>query len=203
MSKLSKCSRLVFSLAFVCTLTIALLGAKDSGNVHATTADDYAVYSVAMEDVVGGGSYVVLDTTTIHGKPEDLDSALNFPIEDAKLITADLLNDFRTKNHQSYAIAQHFPKGVRVQLISERERSVMFSGCMGEVNCGWKTFYEKYPGAPGITSLSRVGFNKAHDTALVYVGNVRDWEVGSGLYLLLAKNNGEWKVISRTRSWIS
>ena len=189
-------------VAFLCLTAIGSLVANEP-KLNATTSDEYAVYSAALEEAVGGGSYVVLDMTTIHGRLEDLDRALRFPIEDAKYITADLTTDFKSKNRQRHAIAQRFPKGMRVTFISEGERSVMFSGCLAEVTCGWKKFYDKYPGAPGITSLSRVGFNDKHNAALVYVGNVRDWEVGSGVYLLLAKSNGTWKVISKTNGWIA
>lgn len=205
MMNLAKHNRIAFVLAFVCVFAIGLLESIDSGKPDAATADEYAVYAAAMKDVVGGPSYVVMDTTSIHGKPDDLDNALDFPIKDADRITVDLRSDFKASNQRPSPIAQHFPAGVHVTFIAESERSAMFSGCMLQEtkDCGWKAFYAKYSGAPGITSLSRVGFNKNRDAALVYVGNVRDWEVGHGMYLLLEKKSGEWKVISRTRGWIA
>jgi len=192
----------VIVVLLCCLLSIGL-EAKTLDRPDAVTSDDYAVYLAAMEKVVGGGSYVVLDTTTIHGEPDKLDKALSFPIEDADRITADLIEDFKFKNRKPQTIARPFPFEARVTFITEKERSAMFAGCIGEIRCGWKTFYDKYPGAPGITRLSRVGFNQKRDTALVYIGHVRHWEAGEGMYLFLAKTSGKWKVTSRTRGWIA
>lgn len=206
--------RIAFILAFVCALTVGMIHSKESSDLAIAISDEYVVYAVAMEEVVGGGSYVVMDTTSIHDKPENLDRALSFPaspkvsnqgnLVETNFLTEDLVKDFKAKNQKGHPLGQLFPKGVHVTLITENERSTMFSGCMLEEtkDCGWKAFRAKYSGA-GITTLSRVGFNNKHDTALVYVGNVRDWEVGQGVYLLLAKSDSQWKVISKTRAWIS
>ena len=201
MRELVKRYKVVLILA--CCMLSARLVATTLDRPDAATGEDYAVYLAAMEKVVGGNSYVILDTTTIRDQPEKLDKALSFPIEDADRITDDLVEDFKYKNRKPQTILRPFPSGTRVTFITEAERSAMFTGCMGEIKCGWKTFYDKYPGAPGITRLSRVGFNRKRDTALVYIGHVRHWEAGEGMYLLLTKTNSEWKVISRTRGWIT
>jgi hypothetical protein len=198
---MKNCFTLGLVLAFVGVCAVGLLESKDSGKP--ATTDEYAVYAVALEEVVGGYSYVLMNMTSIGGKPEAIDRALSFPIEDADLLTTDLVSDFKAKNQQPSVLAKSFPNDIRVTLIAERERDAMFAGCIGEIKCGWKTFYDKYPGAPGITTVSRVGFNQKRNMALVYVGNARDWEVGQGMYLLLEKTDGEWKVVSRTKGWLS
>ena len=110
------------------------------------------------------------------------------------------MRDLKSKNQKQHPIAQHFPSSVTVTLITEREQGELFADSHKDA---WRSFYQKYGGASGITSLSRVGFNQNRDTAIVYVGNVRNWEAGEGAYLLLTKTDGQWKVVSRTRGWIA
>ncbi len=166
-------------------------------------AEEYAVYAAAMQQVVGGISFLVVDTTSMPNKPSEIPEALSFPLEDAPRLTSDMVDDFKTKNSGPHTLAEDFPTLVTVTLMTEVEHRAMFAGCSGGDNCGWAVFYKKYPAAPGITTLSRVGFDATHDFALLYLSNVRDYEAGTGLYLLLAKREGRWKVISRSRSWIS
>jgi hypothetical protein len=73
----------------------------------------------------------------------------------------------------------------------------------GQNQDGWQLFYEQYPDAPGITTLSRVGFNYAFDQALVYVGTLSHYLAGAGYYVLLKKVNGSWIVDQQVMSWIS
>ncbi len=183
-----------------CLLLTGILPAQDPPKADPGAGEEYAVYAAALKEAVGGFSYVVVSTTTLHGKPEQIEKALTFPIEHDKLITQDLVKDFKFKNLKPQTIADHFPSGIRVTLISEQEESALFANSHKD---GWKTFYEKYMGASGITHISRVGFNQKRDTAIVYVGNLRNWDAGGGSYLLLTKTDGEWKVVSQTRGWIT
>jgi hypothetical protein len=68
---------------------------------------------------------------------------------------------------------------------------------------GWQLFYEQYPGTPGITTISQVGFNVNFDQALVYVGTMSHWLAGAGYFMLLNKVNGAWIVDQQVMSWIS
>jgi hypothetical protein len=68
---------------------------------------------------------------------------------------------------------------------------------------GWDVFYADYPGAPGITTLSRVGFNDAMDQALVYVGTQSHWLAGAGYIVLLVKVEGVWVIDQQVMTWIS
>jgi hypothetical protein len=68
---------------------------------------------------------------------------------------------------------------------------------------GWQVFYARFPEAPGIISLSRVGFNDRLDQALVYLGNQSHWLAGAGHFYLLKKVNGAWTVDQKVMTWIS
>lgn len=177
-----------------------LLLGQDSPKPEAATSEEYSVYAAALQEVVGGFSFVVVSTTSMPDKPEQVEKALSFPIEFESLITQDLVEDFKAKNKSPQLLGNHFPPEMRVTLITEREHDALFADSFKD---GWKSFRMKYLGSSGITRVSRVGFNQQHDTAIVYVANVRDWEAGGGGYVLLSKTNGKWTVVSHTRGWIT
>jgi hypothetical protein len=67
----------------------------------------------------------------------------------------------------------------------------------------WKRFFDAYPGASGVIGLSAVGFNQAQDQALVYTTFVGDYGSGQGYYVLLAKQDGTWRVEQTVIAWVS
>jgi hypothetical protein len=166
-------------------------------------AEEYAVYAAAMQKVLRGVSFVVIDTTSMYHKPHELPAALTFPLEDKPRLTTDLVSDFKKKNGRPSTLADRFPTVVSVRLMTGEENRTMFAGCLGGDTCGWSAFRKTYPGMSGITTLSRVGFNETNDIALLYLSCSRDYEAGLGLYVLLAKREGRWEVISLTTNWIS
>ena len=87
--------------------------------------------------------------------------------------------------------------------MTEEENRAMFTGCVGGDACGWRGIHNKFPGVSGIITLSRVGFNEAHDIALLYLSNSSDDEAAMGVYLLLAKHEGRWEVVGLAMSWVS
>jgi len=62
---------------------------------------------------------------------------------------------------------------------------------------GWEPFHKKYPEAPGITLVSRPGFNTERSRALVYIGMSCDMVCGEGVLILLGKDAGQWKVLRK------
>jgi hypothetical protein len=62
--------------------------------------------------------------------------------------------------------------------------------------------YEKY-NSKRILTLSKVGFNPDMNQALVYMGIYSIYDVGMGYYVLLVKENGNWKIQDIIEAWIS
>jgi len=81
----------------------------------------------------------------------------------------------------------------------------------GSANCrGWpieehgsKTFENLFPGAGGLISLSRVGFDSSLDEALVSTSFVCGGLCGSGDLYILRKKRGTWQVVSKRMIWVS
>ncbi len=67
----------------------------------------------------------------------------------------------------------------------------------------WKAFYEKYPNSQGVMTLSNVGFDPEMKRAFVYVANTRGSLNGVGLYIVLEKQDGVWRVKEKATGWMS
>lgn len=121
-------------------------------------------------------------------------------IEDTLLdLSAETLDDFKSRNDSSYPLKASMILETRYLLLSEKDRQDLF-----RINqSGWDVFYNRYPEAPGILTLSRVGFNERLDQALVYLGIQSHWLAGSGTFYLLNKVDGEWVIEQQVMTWES
>ena len=92
-----------------------------------------------------------------------------------------------------YPLQPDMEIGAGYVLLTQNDKSQLFN----QNQDGWQLFYEKYPDAPGITALSRVGFNQTLDQALVYVGTQSQWLAGAGYYLLLKRSMAPGSLTNR------
>ncbi len=60
----------------------------------------------------------------------------------------------------------------------------------------WTTFYGRYPLSNGVTSISRVAFDKAMTTAVVRIQTISGPRAGAAWYSLLEKRDGRWTVVA-------
>lgn len=108
------------------------------------------------------------------------------------------LNDFHERNRrQPSQLSSEMQLGVEYVLFSTEE----LSSIMNQPN-GWDALYEKYSPS-GYVQLSRVGFNKTLDQAILYVGSVAGPMMGGGNYYLMAKNDGQWVIKEQVLAWVS
>ncbi len=113
--------------------------------------------------------------------------------------------DFESKGMHSFRLERKFGSDLSYVLVPESDlRDIFHPDANGKVGSQpWRDFYEKYPGAQGIMSLSRVGFNKAKNEALIYVINQWGLVGGSAFYYVLVKRQGVWKVEKRVLVFLS
>jgi hypothetical protein len=163
-------------------------------------AEEHAVYTALLQKLYSAPSYVIMDTTaTSPGGVGDTASILDRIVQDMHGVDGETADSFRVRNDSAYPVRPDMDLGSGYALLSQGEMSQIFS----QNRDGWQLFYEQYPEAPGITTLSRVGFNNTSDQALVYVGTLSHWLAGAGYYVLLKKSNGAWIVDQQVMSWIS
>lgn len=109
-------------------------------------------------------------------------------------------SDFRDRNRQPHRLDETINLSIKYVLISKEEENELLYRAGGG---SWLSFYKKYPKSQGITTLSGVGFNPERDQALVYVGNRSGPKTGTGYYVLLARENGNWVIKDRYGAWLS
>jgi hypothetical protein len=159
-----------------------------------------AVYAALLQKLYSVSSYVIMDTTaTSPAGLGDTASTLDRMIQNMHNVDQKTADSFRVRNDAAYPVLPNMDLGNPYVLLSQVEMRQIF----GQNQDGWQLFYEKFPGVPGITTLSRVGFNPTLDQALVYVGTLSHWLAGAGYYVLLKKVNGVWIVDQQVMSWVS
>jgi hypothetical protein len=162
--------------------------------------EEQAVYAALLQNMYSAAWYVIMDTTaTSPVGVGDTASTLDRIVQDLPSIDQETVDSFRSRNDAAYPVLPTMELGSGYALLSQAEMSQIFS----QNRDGWQVFYEQYPDAPGITSLSRVGFNMSLDQALVYVGTISHYLAGSGYFVLLNKVNGLWIVDQQVMTWIS
>lgn len=164
-------------------------------------AERYAAYSAVLTAMFVHDStklLVIEDKTAddFTAKDEKHWDYIKKGLEPLSQITID---DFTAKNAQPTTIESKFTLTTKVTLVSKSEVDKLF----GQGGGWWKAFYEKYPGSSGLITFSNVGFNGDGTQALLYVGYSCGGLCGSGHYVLLAKNNGAWKIEKSVMTWIS
>lgn len=163
--------------------------------------DDAAVYLAALkyefklESVAG---LIVKESTASHISAES-GEYIQKSFKD--LPDTEALEDFIQANQNPKPLDRSFAQRLGVNLLSEEEVSQLFRS--GSLADGWKAFYEKYPNALGIVSVSNIGYNRAGNQAFVMVGRTSGPLNGYGEYLYLEKVKGAWQVKKSLMAWIS
>ena len=174
--------------------------AVPTASAQQLVVEEQAIYAAVLLKLYGASSYVIMDTTaTGLTGTQDTSSTLDHVLLNMHDVSAETADSFRARNDAGYPLQPDMEIEAGYILLTQNDKSQLFS----QNQDGWQLFYEKYPDAPGITALSRVGFNKALDQALVYVGTQSQWLAGAGYYLLLKMVNGAWVVDQQVMTWIS
>jgi len=163
--------------------------------------EEQAVYTALFDDVFGEPRmYVLRDMTSpgIEGV-KSMDSIFSLSLSQLTGLEDGTADSFRIRNDDAYPVPADMDLGLPYVLLSDAEFEQIFS-----INTsGWDVFYTRYPDSPGLTTISRVGFNEDFTQALVYVGTMSYWLAGSGYYVLLEKSLGAWRVDQQVMAWIS
>lgn len=163
-------------------------------------AEQQAVYAALLHGLYSSPNFVIMDTSaTSPGGVGDISSILVNILQNMHGVDPQTADNFRARNDASYPVSPRMDLGVAYVLLTRDQMTQLFN----QNQDGWQLFYEQYPGAPGITTLSRVGFNAAFDQALVYIGTMSHWLAGAGYFVLLNKVNGAWGIDQQVMSWIS
>jgi hypothetical protein len=206
----------MFRYALIAALAIAVLAgmscarqrSKPTSVPAGPTALEYEIYSmlVDLRSIVGTGyprgnaKLVVIQGRT---STRDLDRLGKRAFEELSKrlpgLSRETFDEFVARNKQHYPLRNRFHVKVKCAFISEKELDSIFD----EGGGWWPEFYRRYPESQGILTLSRVGFNRAKDQALVCVGD--DWGnlAGAGYCVLVVRKKAAWRVRGTVGLWVS
>ena len=189
---------LLLSLLAVNIMGCATAGSLFSKPPSGIGEEEQAVYSVLLDEYQG--QKVILYDSTESGFDYLEDDAVPDSVHDAALHAAgDTVENYLSRNDQSYPLPTHLNIGVDYLLMSHEQLDEIFNSSED----AWVEFYKRYPDSPGIITFSRVGFNQDFTEALVYMGRQSDYLAGTGSLIRLEKQDGVWKIMEQTGLWIS
>jgi hypothetical protein len=168
--------------------------------VDQINVEEQAVYAFLLPKMYHNRGYVIMAATATSATGVDNTAqTLDYVLQNMHGVASSTLDSFRARNDTSYPIRADMELGGPYTLLSQAAKNKIFS----QNQSGWDIFYNRYPQAPGITTLSRVGFNTTLDQALVYIGTQSNWLAGSGYYLLLKKVDQAWSIDQQVMVWVS
>ncbi len=153
------------------------------------------------------GVYQAVLTPLIHAETQRLvlgDSTLarSISVDEAAwlrrqspAVSPELLDDFRRQNARSVSLPGPLALPVPVVRVTETELRALEP--RSNPNQWWEAFYRRFPGSPGSIRLSRVGFSPDGSHALVYMHHGCGGRGGSGAFVILRKQDGEWRIEDR------
>jgi hypothetical protein len=184
-------------------------------SANSLSSDDYAIYSVAINDVLlkdvsfhfsdSSQHQIVLQKTTSGGIPPGAAGMTGMPDKQTDKIRSEakgeLWDTFVAINHNPETLdSAGFATAVKCRLVAAAELNKFFAS----PNEGsWEAFYKAYPGAQGITFLSRLGFSKDGMRALLYMGTMSSPVGGIGRLVMFTRTGKNWKVSLSGITWVS
>lgn len=174
----------------------------------ALTEDEAGVYKAlfAILFEAGPGRPIVLEDRTSVGVPPGMWATTSVQGTDTQKFLAKLAPetraDYQTKMKTSVRLPQNCslaPKCTVMDAVSLTAIVVT----KNKNDKGWKNFFSKFPNAPGILLVSRVGFNSDKTEAVVYAGKSCGTLCGEGYYVRLTKIGDRWTVADQTTVWIA
>jgi hypothetical protein len=192
--------KLLLTLLFFITACNASLTPVPTPAADQVNAEEQAVYAFLLPKMYQNRGYVIMAlTATGPTGVENTAQTLDYVLQNMHDVSSELATSFRSRNDTTHPIRKDMDLGSPYTLLTQAARNQIF----GQNQSGWDIFYNRYPQAPGITTLSRVGFNSTLDQALVYIGTQSNWLAGAGYYVLLKKGEAGWGIDQQVMTWVS
>ena len=168
------------------------------------SAEEYAVYSAAIANWLGDqqdpakGPFVIPSVTATDAMTSDKVNQDNrYFVALFPTLKEEVAEDYRTRNKEPLHLKAVLQLKQKYLLVDSNEIKKIFK------RGGWGEFYKRYPDSGGFISVSRPGFNKEMNQALIFIEHGCGDLCGTGHYVLLEKSGDTWKVIQQNLVWIS
>ncbi len=191
-------TRIILVIFCACLLSSHTIAQKT------TTLEEYKVYSDLLKNLYGdiGESNFVIEQK-IQLKTFDAQETKN--VARKLSLNTEIIKSFNEQNQYETEVQNQFNLKSKVFVIGKEIDEILKPwerdfGSLEENN--WKAFRQKYQ-TLSLLTLSRVGFNKKEDKALVVLGSQEGWTGGDRFFYLMVKKDNSWKIKKKLRAWIS
>jgi hypothetical protein len=116
-------------------------------------------------------------------------------------IPPSLFADWARRNAAISRIDRPLNLAVTYKLLEAEAHAELFAGT--DPAAGWRQFFERYAGTPGLLRVSHVGFDETGVHALVYFEHQCGADCGAGRLVHLARDSGAWQVKGGALVWLS
>ena len=197
------CSSIRYAAALLGIVTACLIAGGCADQSPGIPLEEYAVYDVLFSLPIpdSTGYFVVRDSTWIRADLALTDSLAGVLSREWEMaLPPTLMLDFRAKNEKPHLLLEdRFNAATEVKLITYSEYRTLFA----DGTFRWFLFDERFPTAAGRVWVSRVGFNREQDQALLFFSFYRGPLHGSTKYMLFEKQGTQWKPHRRRLMTIS
>jgi len=145
--------------------------------------EEYAVYSALFRTSFPRGGKVLIGNLTVAGDLPNFEAGIPADVQSATI------DDYRSKGRFPGILSNRFdvPRA-EVILVEDCDiDSVLHDG-------RWDAFWRKYHSGYAVFRISRVGFNRARDQAVLHRLSFGGPGVFNAAYVLLEKDGGVWRV---------
>ena len=168
------------------------------------TDDDSAVYTAVLRELyqAAKGRPIILSDQTAIGVPPGM--LTNLPVQGPQTIaflnpiSPEARQNFEDLNHASLHLQPPCKFAPECTLVDIADIALQVKNAKA-----WRKFMTKHANTPGIIIVSRIGFNRDRDQAVVYSGMSCGPLCGQGEFTWLTKHDGVWGVESSNVVWIS
>jgi hypothetical protein len=115
-------------------------------------------------------------------------------------VRTETVEDFLEKSCSTGYLSRTFQTDLPRSFVASE--NVLFEG-WPIVRNGPPSFEKLFPGANGVISLSRVGFDSGLDEAMVSASFACGGLCGEGWHYILRKRGGKWEVAGKRMGWVS
>ena len=153
-------------------------------------ADEQAVYAVFFAE--NAGITVLRQATATDTSMPSAQDTADFVRSGLPTVSDETIDDYLKNNEQIDQLPADMNIGLAYHLLSPAEWAELSQ----QPDWG-SVLKERYPGTDGFMFFSRVGFNAAHDQALLYVGKLYGPMAVEAGYYSLEKQDGQWRIVGQ------
>lgn len=159
--------------------------------------EEYEVYKVLL----GDGYLSVVSKFTV---TDELNSAFKNHKRELSIVQSEARKSYNQRNQRSFELQENFGIKPSVKLVVGEDVGSFFEMAKKSELAAENAFYERF-GSRTLIYLSRVGFNRNKDQALVsYTSNTGLCGTCSTNYVfVLSKQSDAWKIEKKVMGWIS